>query len=122
MLPVLTVLRPVKGASSNVTFSCEVYRLDPQQISSYKLRWKFHDKEIKEDDLKYKIFWRYFTPNSCQQSKGLAALSIANVSKEDLGQYKCVLQMSGITLAEKDVFFFAGKLYVCVGVDFPPKV
>ena len=65
----------------------------------------FHRGEIKENG-KYKILSMHFPPNSCQQTNGLIALEIANVSKQDLGQYKCGLQMSGIMLAERHIPFY----------------
>jgi len=99
------------GPNDNATLSCEVYRLDVQQIGSYHWKWKFHGGEIEEDG-KYKIISMHSPPNSCQQTNGLVTLEIANVSKHDLGHYKCGLQMSDIKLAERDIpFYDFGELY-----------
>ena len=96
------------GSNGNVTLKCEAYRLDHKQKYSYRWKWKLNDGgEINEHAYgKFEIFASYSTPDSCQQSKGLVALQIRNVSSQDLGQYKCGLQLSGMILAEKDVSFF----------------
>jgi len=105
------------GPNDNATLSCEVYRLDNDQIGSYRWKWKSYDFEIKEDG-KYKIIFMHSPPNSCQQTKGLVALEIANVSKHDLGHYKCGLQMSGIKLAERDIpFYDFGELYTVLFIS-----
>ena len=105
------------------TLRCEAYHLDPLQKDSYHWAWKFEEsREIKENsDGKYKIFSNYSTPNLCQQTKGLIALQIANVTKHDLGQYKCELLESSILLAVKDISFYkyGGMLfYVFVFCNF----
>ena len=111
MLPVVAALPPVMGTNNNVTLSCLFYRLDHHRINSYIWQWKFQDKDLKEDG-RYKIFSEYSPPNSCEQSKGLVAFQIGNVSKHDFGQYMCSLQMSGVTLAEKGISFYElGKFY-----------
>ena len=108
ILPILTALNPEMGSNGNVTLKCEAYRLDHKKRYSYRWKWKLnHGGEIKEHTHgKYEKFESYSTPDSCQQSKGLVALQIRNVSSQDLGQYKCGLQLSDMILAEKDVSFF----------------
>ena len=108
------------GPNDNATLSCEVYRLDNEQIGSYHWKWKFHGDEIKEDG-KYKIISMHSPPNSCQQTKGLVALEISNVSKHDLGHYKCGLLMSDRKLAERDIpFYDFGELYTVLFISCLP--
>lgn len=92
-------------SSESATLTCEFNSLNHQQFNSYHWQWKFQDREIKENG-RYKVFYKRQPPNVCQQSKRLVTLRITNVSKEDLGQYLCALQLSNTTLAEKDVPFY----------------
>ncbi len=98
------------ASSGDATLSCEVDGLDQQKLYSYHWQWKFQEKVIEENE-KYKVFYNYQPPNTCQRSRGSVTLHIKNVSKKDLGQYMCVLQLSNITIAEKDIpFYDFGKL------------
>ncbi|XP_078371996.1 uncharacterized protein LOC144655586 [Oculina patagonica] len=106
------------SSSGDAALSCEVDGLDQQKLYFYHWQWKFHDKVI-EENKKYKVFYNYQAPNTCQRSRGSVTLHIRNVSKEDLGQYMCVLQLSNITIAEKEIPFYD---FVNPKVPSPPTI
>ena len=114
-MPLLTALPPVIGKNNSVTLSCEAYRLKHKQINLYSWSWSrsfSKDDVIKKSD-KYKIYTENSFPNSCQHSKCLAYLQIANTSKDDVGQYFCELKVNRTTLGKKDVrFHHFGKLHM----------
>lgn len=86
--------------------------MDHRHLNSYYWHWRFNERKIKENE-KYKTFYNHLPPNFCQQSKGWAVLRIVNISEEDLGQYECALQLSNITLAEKDISLYdVGKHFM----------
>ena len=104
-------------SGGNATLSCEVNGLDQQKLYTYHWSWKFQERLIKENE-KYRVFYHYQPPNICQQSRVSSILHIKNVSKDDLGQYICILQLSNMPLAEKDVPFYEfGKLIISSGVS-----
>ena len=101
-------------SSLNGTLKCQVNGLDHQQLHIYRWQWKFQDREIYENE-KYKMSDSHGPLNFCQQSKGSAVLHINNVSKEDMGQYICVLLLHNLTLAEREIPFYTfGKLLIYV--------
>ena len=101
-------------SSGDATFGCEVNGLDQQKLNSYQWQWRFQERVIKENE-KYRVFYHYQPPNVCQQSRGSFILQIKNISKEDLGQYICVLQLSNITLAEIEIpFYDFGKISISI--------
>ena len=86
--------------------------MDQRHLNSYYWHWRFNEKEIKENE-RYKMIFNHLPPNFCQQSKGRAVLQIMNISEDDLGQYECALQLSNITLAEKDIpVYDVGKHFI----------
>lgn len=91
-------------SNSTVTLKCEVEGLDYQQLQSYHWQWKFQGREI-EDTTKHKVIIHFQPPNVCQLSRGSAILDINNVSREDYGQYTCVILQFNITRAEREVSF-----------------
>lgn len=106
----LMALSPRVSPNGIATLRCDVEGLDQRQLHSYHWQWKFQERYIKENS-KYKVSFKYLPCNLCQQSEGWIILQIANVSNEDLGQYMCVLQLSNITFAEKDISVYElGKL------------
>ncbi|KAJ7385109.1 hypothetical protein OS493_017477 [Desmophyllum pertusum] len=116
MFNTLTTLPPRAQPSGNATLRCEVYGLDYRQLNLYHWQWKFQEIEIKKNT-KYQIFFKHQPPKFCQQSNGLTILQITNVSKDDLGQYTCALQLSNTTLTEKDIPFYE---IVSSKVPLPP--
>ncbi len=108
-------------SSRDANLSCNVYGLDQRKLFSYHWQWKFQERVIEENE-KYKVFSNYKPPNTCQRSRGSVTLHIKNVSKEDLGQYICVLQLSNISLGEKDIpFYDFGKFTISSEVPCHPR-
>lgn len=58
--------------------------------------------ELKENG-KFNISSEIDPPNSCAQSNGWTRLHISNVSIQDVGQYKCVILKSNVSLGEDAV-------------------
>ena len=99
-------------SNSRVTLRCQVEGLDYQQLHSYHWQWKFQGREI-ENTTKHKVFIHSQPLNVCQLSRGYAILDINNVSKEDFGQYTCVILQFNITLAEREISFHSfGKPFL----------
>ena len=98
----LTASPPRVVPRRNATLKCEVKGMGQRHLNSYYWHWRFNEKEIKENE-RYKMIFNHLPPNFCQQSKGWATLEIMNISEDDFGQYECALQLSNITLAEKDI-------------------
>ena len=63
-------------------------------------------REIANVSGKYKIFSAFSVPNSCQHTKGVVYLYVENVTREDLGTYKCALLESDLEIAVEDVPFY----------------
>lgn len=99
--PEVTVA-PQLWNGQNVTLFCRASNLAYHQLYLYHWVWKLRERELKETE-KHRIYHRVDSPNSCNQSDGITHLHISNVSKLDIGQYKCVLLMSGMKIAEDDV-------------------
>ena len=55
---------------------------------------------------KYEILSTFSQPNSCQQTKGAVYLHVENLTREDLGTYKCVLFENDVEIAVEDVLFY----------------
>ena len=106
MVPKLSALPLDKGPNGTVNFSCKANQLDAQ-MASYKWKWRFKNgKEIKNVSRKYKILSAFSPPNSCQQKKRAVHLHVENLSKEDLGTYKCALLESDMEIAVEDVHLY----------------
>ena len=86
----------------NVTLFCKASNLAYHQLYLYHWVWKLTERKLKETE-KHRIYHRVDSPNFCNLSYGTTHLHIRNVSKLDIGQYKCVLLMSGMKIAEDDV-------------------
>ena len=99
--PEVTVV-PQLWNGQNVTLFCKASNLPYRQLYLYHWLWKLKERKLKETE-KHRIYHRVDSPNSCNQSDGTTHLHIRNVSKLDIGQYKCVLLMSGMKIAEDDV-------------------
>ena len=99
--PEVTVV-PQLWNGQNVTLFCKASNLAYHQLNLYHWVWKLRERELKETE-KHRIYHKVDSPNSCNQSDGITHLQISNVSKLDIGQYKCVLLMSGMKIAEDDV-------------------
>ena len=69
----------------------------------YHWKWEFKGREVQENG-RYKMLYGMDPPNSCAQSLGRTRLQITNISKQDLGNYKCAVLKSNLTLGEDDVF------------------
>ena len=107
-LPIVTRGRP-SGDNDSVTLSCKVSSLSYQKRDLYSLKWKFNENDIQENG-KYNMSYGIDPPNVCLQSTGWMSLRIANLSKKDLGQYKCAVMSPNTTLGEDDINFWdAGK-------------
>ena len=106
MVPKLSASPLDKGQNGTVKLSCKANQLDAQ-MASYKWKWMFKNgKEIKNVSRKYKILSAFSPPNSCQQKKGAVHLHVENLSKEDLGTYKCALLESDMEIAVEDVHLY----------------
>lgn len=99
--PEVTVA-PQLWNGQNVTLFCKASNLAYQQLYLYHWVWTLKERELKETG-KHRIYHRVDSPNSCNQSDGITHLHISNVSKLDIGQYRCVLLMSDMKIAEDDV-------------------
>ena len=95
-----------KGPNGAVKLSGKANQLDAQ-MASYKWKWMFKNKkEIKNVSGKYKILTAFSPPNSCQQKKGTVHLHVENLTKEDIGTYKCALLESNMEIAAEDVHLY----------------
>ena len=65
-----------------------------------------HEREITDVYGKYKILSNFSSPNSCQQNRGAVYLHVENLTREDLGTYKCVLFQNDVKIAVEDVPFY----------------
>ena len=65
-----------------------------------------NEREITDVYGKYKILSTFSSPNSCQQTKGEVDLHVQNLTREDLGTYKCVLFENNMEIALEDVPFY----------------
>ena len=99
--PEVTVV-PQLWNGQNVTLFCKASNLAYRQIYLYHWVWKLTERKLMETE-KHRIYHRVDSPNFCNLSYGITHLHIRNVSKLDIGQYKCVLLMSGMKIAEDDV-------------------
>ena len=99
--PAVTVV-PELWNGQNVTLFCKASNLAYHQLYLYHWVWKLRERELKQTE-KHRIYHRVDSPNSCNQSDGITHLHISNVSKLDIGQYKCVLLMPDMKIAEDDV-------------------
>ena len=99
--PAVTVV-PELWNGQNVTLFCKASNLAYHQLYLYHWVWKLRERELKQAE-KHRIYHRVDSPNSCNQSDGITHLHISNVSKLDIGQYKCVLLMPDMKIAEDDV-------------------
>ena len=107
MVPKLSAFSFDMGPNGNVTLQCKANQLNAQQMTSYKWKWMFKNgREILDIYGKYKILSSFSPPNSCQQTKGAVYLHVENVTREDLGTYKCVLLESDMEVAVEDVPFY----------------
>ena len=104
MVPKLSAFPLDKGPNGTVNLSCKANQLDAHQMASYKWKWMFNNgTEITNAFGKYKILNASSSLNSCQQKKGTVSLQIENITKEDLGTYKCALLESDMEIAVEDV-------------------
>ena len=104
MVPMLSALPLNMGSNGTVNLSCKANQLDAHQMASYKWKWMFNNgTEITNAFGKYKILNASSSLNSCQQKKGTVSLQIENLTKEDLGTYKCALLESDMEIAVEDV-------------------
>ena len=55
---------------------------------------------------KYEILSAFSSLDSCKQRKGSVYLHVRNVTREDLGTYKCVLLQSNTVVAAEDIPFY----------------
>ena len=106
MVPKLSAFPLDKGPNGTVNLTCKANQLDAQ-MASYKWKWMFKNgKEIKNVSGKYKILSAFSPPNSCQQKKGTVHLHVENLTKEDIGTYKCALLESNMEIAAEDVHLY----------------
>lgn len=111
MLPIVTAVSP-SGVNDSVTLRCKVSSLDYQKRDLYCWKWKLKENDIQENG-KYSMSYNIDPPNVCLQSTGWLSLRIKNFSKEDIGQYKCAVLSSNITLGENDINLWdTGKSYL----------
>ena len=104
MVPMLSALPLNMGSNGSVNLSCKANQLDAHQMASYKWKWLFNNgTEITNAFGKYKLLNAFSSLNSCQQKKGTVSLQIENLTKEDLGTYKCTLLESDMGIAVEDV-------------------
>ena len=95
------------GPKGTVNFSCKANQLNAQQMASYKWKWMSkNEREITDVYGKYKILSTFSSPNSCQQKRGAVYLHVENLTREDLGTYKCVLFENEVEIAAEDVPFY----------------
>ena len=95
------------GPNGSANFICKANQLNAQQMASYKWKWMFkHEREITDVYGKYKILSNFSSPNSCQQNRGAVYLHVENLTREDLGTYKCVLFQNDVKIAVEDVPFY----------------
>lgn len=95
-----------------VTLSCKVSSLDYHKRNLYGWKWKFNERDIRENG-KYNMSYNIDPPKNCLHSAGWMSLVIYNFSKRDFGQYKCVLQSSNRTLGENDINLWdTGKTFL----------
>ena len=112
MVPVLSALPPNIGSNVSVNLSCKANQLDAHQMGSYKWKWMFNNgTEITNAFGKYKILNAFSSPNSCQQKKGTVSLQIENLTREDLGTYKCALLESDMEIAVEDVSLYGYGMF-----------
>ena len=102
------------GRNGTVKLSCKANQLDAQ-MASYKWKWMFKNgTEITSVFGKYKILNTFAPPNSCQQKKGTVHLHIENLTKEDLGTYKCALLESDMKIAVEDVHLYEYGMFLAL--------
>ena len=112
MVPVLSSLPPNIGSNVSVNLSCKANQLDAHQMGSYKWKWMFNNgTEITNAFGKYKILNAFSSLNSCQQKKGTVSLQIENLTREDLGTYKCALLESDMEIAVEDVSLYGYGMF-----------
>ena len=93
------------GVNGSANFSCKANQLNAQD--SYKWKWMFkNEREITDVYGKFKINSTFSSPNSCQQKRGAVYLYVENLTREDLGTYKCVLFENDVEIAVEDVLFY----------------
>ena len=93
------------GVNGSANFSCKANQLNAQD--SYKWKWMFkNERETTDVYGKFKIISTFSSPNSCQQQKGAVYLHVENLTREDLGTYKCVLFENDVEIAVEDVLFY----------------
>ena len=95
------------GPNGIVILSCKANQLNAQRMASFKWKWMFkNEREITDVHGKYKIITAFSSPNSCQQTRGDVYLRVENLTREDLGTYKCVLFENDMEIAKEDVPFY----------------
>lgn len=95
------------GHNGNINLSCKANQLNAQQIASYKWKWMFkNERELTHVYGKYEILSAFSSLDSCKQRKGSVYLHVRNVTREDLGTYKCVLLQSNTVVAAEDIPFY----------------
>ena len=101
-------------AHGSANFSCKANQLNAQD--SYKWKWMFkNEREITDVNGKFKIISTFSSPNSCQQKRGAVYLHVENLTREDLGTYKCVLFENDVEISVEDVLFYEyGMLRVLI--------
>ena len=125
MVPMLSALPLNMGSNGSVNLSCKANQLDAHQTAPYKWKWLFNNgTEITNAFGKYKILNAFSSPNSCQQKKGTVSLQIENLTKEDLGTYKCALLEYDMEIAVDDVPLYEYGMFsalYCILYGFDEK-
>ena len=107
MVPHLSTFPLDMGPNGTVNLGCKANQLNAQQMASYKWKWMLKNgNEITNVSGKYIILSSFSVPNSCQHTISVVYLHIANVTRKDLGTYKCALLQSDAEIALEDVLFY----------------
>ena len=106
-MPKLSAFPLNMGPNGTVILSCKANQLNAQGMASFKWKWMFkNEREITDVYGKYKTLSTFSSPNSCQQTKGEVDLHVQNLTREDLGTYKCVLFENNMEIGSEDVPFY----------------